>query len=105
MEASPAVHLGIVLRECRIRGYEFDKAWETAMRSLPRGRTPDQRFYLTEWKDALRWAKTSFRQAYEVSYERDSFPGQPVGPTITSHGAGPARTAGVGAGDTAGVAA
>jgi hypothetical protein len=105
MDTSPAVHLGIVLRECRIRGYEFDKAWETAMRSLPRGRTPDQRFYLTEWKDALRWAKTSFRQAYEVSYERDSFPGQPDGPAITSHGARPARAAGIGARDTAGVAA
>jgi hypothetical protein len=100
MQSTPAVHLGIVLRECRIRGYEFDKAWETAMRSLPRGRTPEQRFYLTEWKDALRWAKSNFRQAYEVSHERNGFTRQPDGPQVTSHGArrAGAATAGAAAG-------
>jgi hypothetical protein len=97
MRSTPAVHLGIVLRECCIRGYEFDKAWETAMRSLPRGRTPEQRFYLTEWKDALRWAKGNFRQAYEVSYERNGFTRQALGPEVTGHGAGPAGGAAAGA--------
>lgn len=64
MTLTPAMHLRGVLGECRDRGYEFDKAWELAMRSLPRGRTEAQRVYLTEWKDALRWAKPSFRLAY-----------------------------------------
>ena len=72
MQHTPAVHLGCVLRECRCRGYEFDKAWETAMRSLPRGRTEDQREYLTDWKDALRWAKGNFRSAYEECHKDES---------------------------------
>jgi hypothetical protein len=73
MNATPAVHMGCVLKECRDRGYEFDKAWELAMRSLPRGRTMEQREYLTDWKDALRWAKPVFKESYvtEVTHERD----------------------------------
>jgi hypothetical protein len=58
------MHLRRVLYECRARGYDFDAAWELAMRSLPRGRTQEQRLYLNEWKEALRWAKESFRGAY-----------------------------------------
>jgi hypothetical protein len=69
MNATPAVHMGCVLKECRERGYDFDKAWELAMRSLPRGRTMEQRDYLTEWKDALRWAKPMFRQSYTEEQE------------------------------------
>jgi len=89
MYLNPAIHLGCVLRECRIRGYEFDKAWELAMRSLPRGRTDDQREYLTEWKDALRWAKGNFRIAYGTEHhERNSLTGQPDYTEIAGHGAG-----------------
>src|SRR3954468_18891512 len=64
MQLTPAIHLSCVLRECRVREFEFDKAWELAMRSLPRGRTDEQRTYLTDWKNALRWAKPNFRAAY-----------------------------------------
>jgi len=64
--------MGWVLRECRIRGYEFDKAWEFGMRSLPRGRTDTQREYLSEWKDALRWAKANFRESYERDHHADT---------------------------------
>jgi hypothetical protein len=89
MYLNPAIHLGCVLKECRTRGYEFDKAWELAMRSLPRGRTDPQREYLTEWKDALRWAKGNFRIAYGTEqHERDSLTGQPDHAEVTGPGTG-----------------
>lgn len=57
-----------------MREYEFDRAWNLAMRSLPRGRTPEQREYLMEWKDALRWAKSNFRTAYEKDFGNEREP-------------------------------
>lgn len=34
------------------------------MRSLPKGTGLEQKQYLKEWKNALRWAKPQFREAY-----------------------------------------
>lgn len=93
--STPAVHIGLVLRECRRRDYEFGAAWDMALRSLPRGRTPDQREYLSDWKDALRWAKENFRIAYEVEHERNRISRQPTHAEVAGDCAGAAREAGV----------
>lgn len=62
---NPAQHVGVILAECRRRDYEFDPAWNIAMRSLPKpGDDEYKQGYLDDWKKQLRWAKPHFRRAY-----------------------------------------
>jgi hypothetical protein len=66
MAPSPAAHVGIVLREYRRRGWEFEPAWAQALRTLPRS-APE----IEEWRDQLHGTKETWRESY---YERAGEP-------------------------------
>jgi hypothetical protein len=54
----------MILEECRRRDIGFDKAWEIAVRSLPRGHSPEEREEAAMWRGVLRWAREEFALAY-----------------------------------------
>jgi hypothetical protein len=60
MARTPAALVGLVLRECRLREWQFDQAWSLAVRSLPRSQ-PD----IMEWRAVLAELKPAWRDAYE----------------------------------------
>lgn len=57
---SPAMHVRIVLKGYRDRGYGFEFAWAQAMRTLPKT-LPE----LQDWKHHFRAQKPMWRRAYE----------------------------------------
>lgn len=61
---TPAAHVRIVLGYHRELGTEFEAAWLSALRSLPKGTRQDARDQIGEWKPILAWAKEAFRAAY-----------------------------------------
>jgi hypothetical protein len=58
---TPAAHVRIVLAYQRRQGVEFDAAWTTAMKSLPRA-DPSAR----DWRPALRATREAWRSAYDA---------------------------------------
>jgi len=60
LEPSPAMHVRIVLREYRRRGWPFEQAWAQALRTLPRS-APG----IKEWRRTLHRSKERWRECYE----------------------------------------
>ena len=56
----PPVVIRLVLAECRRHGWQFDPAYELALRSLARAQ-PDDR----EWRDVCHALRHVWRDAYE----------------------------------------
>ena len=73
MARTPAALVGVVLRESRQRGIEFDAAWMLAVRSLPRSQ-PD----ILEWRAALAAVKPYWRAAYQGDATTSAVPALPV---------------------------
>jgi len=46
-------------------GTDFDTAWTSSLRSLPKGACPLARRELRDWKIALRATKPAFKSAYD----------------------------------------
>jgi hypothetical protein len=69
MARTPAALVGVVLRESRQRGIEFEAAWMLAVRSLPRSQ-PD----ILEWRAALAAVKPYWRAAYQGEASRANVP-------------------------------
>lgn len=68
---TPAAHVRVVLAHHRKLDTEFEEAWISSLRSLPKGTCDNSRTYLKEWKVALRGTKKAFRAAYH----REEFSG------------------------------
>lgn len=61
---TPATHVRVVLAHHRTLGTDFETAWSSALRSLPKGHNEATRLELRAWKKALRDTKYAFREAY-----------------------------------------
>lgn len=61
---TPATHVRVVLAHHRVLGTDFETAWTSALRSLPKGHNDVTRLELRAWKKALRETKYAFKDSY-----------------------------------------